>query len=155
MSFSFTDYTMHRCFLVLMSLCTISTIRVGEILQAIYMPQIISNNPPFVFQFSNSCNECLCYKLGSDASFNIINCVKDIRSCFYYANFSTNYTFRANNNVSVYLFQLPPVLSTTARMTSIVPSTETSMDASTKAATTSAIYTSTFLFFLTDQKTIP
>lgn len=155
MSFSFTDHTMLRWLLTLMSLYSISTIKVGEILQAIYVPQTIGNNPLFVFQFSNSCNECLCYKLGSGASFNIINCVKDIRSCFYYANFSTNYTFRTNNNASVYLFQLPPVLSTTARMTSIVPPTETSMVASTKAATTSARYTSTFLFPLTDPKTIP
>ena len=148
MLFSFTDYTMLRWFLVLMSLYTTSTVRVGEIMRAIYMPQTISSNSPFMIQFASSCNECLCYKLRSDASFHIINCVKDLRSCFYYANFSTNYTFLANDNVSVYLFQLPPALPTTVRMTSVVPSTESSMTASTKAATTSAIHTSKSLCFL-------
>ena len=141
-SFSDTNYTMFRWFLVLLNLCAISTVRVGEMLQAVYMPQATSIDPPFLFRFSNSCNECLCYRLGSNESYNIINCVKDIRSCYLYTNFSTNYTFQANNNGSVYLFQPPPALPTTIRMTSTAPSAVTSVVAPTDTATTSVIYTS-------------
>ncbi|CAF1537536.1 unnamed protein product [Adineta ricciae] len=114
----------------------VSTLRIGRISQSIYVPDPAIINPSLTFQFSNSCNECLCYIIDSTRNYSIINCVQDGRLCSYYTNFSSIYAFLENNNASVYLFQLPPIPSTPTQMLSTMSSTITSIVSSIKTVLT-------------------
>ena len=127
---------MFRWYLLLLNLCIVSTLRIGTISQSIYVPDPANISPSLIFQFSSSCNECLCYIIDSTRNYSIINCLHDGRLCSYYTNFSSIYTFLENNNASVYLFQSPPVPSTPTQMLSTILSTTTSIVASAKTVLT-------------------
>jgi hypothetical protein len=105
-----------------------SEIMIGKLSHQIYVPSSPIINPPIVFNYSNSCSECLCYAVSSTTiSYVAINCLTDRHLCLCYTSYASNYSFQSNITSDLYFFQLPPSSTTTvsSQMTTYTTSTMT------------------------------
>ena len=134
------SFTMLPWWLFFISLYSVSTVKIGQISHGIYVPQPVGTNASYMFHFSMSCNECLCYALSSNISYVAINCISNTQWCSFYTDFSTDYSFEWNVDASVYFFQPFPTRTTAGSIIS------TALPLTTMTtATTSRISTSEFL----------
>lgn len=85
-----------------------SAIIIGKLSYQIYIPSPPIMNPPLIFYYLNSCEECLCYGIRSTTStFVAVNCLVDTRICLLYSSYETNYSFQWNSTNYLYFFVLP------------------------------------------------
>jgi hypothetical protein len=95
-----------------------SGIVVGKVIHQIYVPLPPNDRPAISFNYSIRCDECLCYAFSSTTiPYVVLNCLANRHVCWFYTNYTTNYSFQWNSTRYLYFFQLPPHPMTTISST--------------------------------------
>jgi hypothetical protein len=98
--------------LLLTSLETSANIQIGTIRTAWWNQSTTS-----VWNWTTSCNECICAMVMSFWNVVGLNCLVTSRTCYLFANYSTDSPRMTSNATSTFYFRTLPPTSTPAPMT--------------------------------------
>ncbi|UJR28914.1 hypothetical protein I4U23_010132 [Adineta vaga] len=91
----------------------VRSISIGKLSHQIFIPTPPLLSVSISYNYTSTCNECLCYAIQSTTPFVALNCLTNTRTCILYRNYSTDYLFLWNTTSYAYFFQLPTRILTT------------------------------------------